>query len=216
MSFDGAVPRELDAPRVADGAPQDEFAVYEQERAGTFGQANHDRRAFSAAFEPARLEAHELDRRRPRVDTHGVGDEDRSIGLREIEAQAVRPVGNDFSPVVSSVPAEDSAPGRVTLARGERAHRIAVIVDDDGVDRVRIPQPHRETRGRLRAAAGRREHRLETGPRDRRLLELERLGQGECRRCPRKEGEQQHRNREARQASAILCFALAPEVVQYR
>ena len=138
-----------------------------------------------------------------------------TIGLGEMEAQAVRSVGNDFSPVVSSVPAEDSATRRVTFVGDERAHRIAVIVDDDGVDRVRIPQPHRETRGRLRAAAGRREHRLETGPRDRRLLELERLGQGECRRRPRKEGEQQHRNRKARQASAILCFALAPEVVQY-
>ncbi len=129
----------------------------------------------------------------------------------EAQAQPVAPVGNDAARIVLAVPEEHEAAARLPSSFGERPHVVPSVAHDGGVDGVSLPEPDGKTRPLAPARADGREHDVELRPRDGRPVELEGLGQRKRGGRPRQEREHEHRDGEARQASAILCLASAPK-----
>ena len=118
---------------------------------------------------------------------------------RQVEAQAVAAVRDDPPGVVPPVPGERDSATPVPLAQKKRPHWVGVVVHDDGIETIGAPQSEGQHGCLLLTRADGREDPSEARSRDRRPLELERLGDCKSRGAASKEPEDEQGEGDAAQ-----------------
>jgi len=116
------------------------------------------------------------------------GELDRLMLAREMDPHAVRAVADPPVAVVPTVPRQRYRPMRIVL-RGQQGDVLPSRVQDSHGDVVGAAELEEDRRLPVDAAAGRRELRVDDGPVDRALRQLEPLGDRKSRRSRDKQAD---------------------------